>query len=234
MLLTWFHVTSRFVPFQSASFIAGWLLVWLVATPEIIVAADQSIWTRTVQSGPWSAASTWDGGKIPAAGARVHIRTGHAVTYDIKSDVPIRAVCVAGRLSFAADRDTQLNVGILKIEAGDEPTEEGFDCSMHFDEPSAKGERPALEVGTAQQPIAAGYTALIRLVAVEGQDKQSCPAIVCCAGRMDFHGAPLNRAWLKLGATSKIGEKSVTVEEAVTGWRLGDQIIITATKLGRD
>jgi hypothetical protein len=137
----------------------------------------------------------------------------------VKSDVPIRTVYIAGSLAFATDQDTQLNVGLLKIEAGDEPTDEGFDCSMHFDEPAAGTERPALEVGSAQRPIAAGHTALIRLVAVEGQDKQSCPAIVCCAGRMDFHGARLGRSWLKLGANSKIGDQTVTLEEAVSGWR---------------
>ena len=37
-------------------------------------------------------------------------------------------------------------------------------------------------------------------------DKQSCPAIVCCGGRMDFHGAPLSRTWVKLGATAKKGD----------------------------
>ena len=43
----------------------------------------------------------------------------------------------------------------------------------------------------ADNPIPAGRTALIRLAYVPGMDKESCPAIVCCGGRMDFHGAPL-------------------------------------------
>jgi hypothetical protein len=234
MLLTWFRETFRSVPSKPTMWIAGWLISCLLISPALTTAADQPTWIRTAQNGPWSATSTWESGKVPGAGARVHIRTGHAVVYDVKSDLPIRAVCIAGRLSFAADRNTQLNVGVLKIEAGDEPTEEGFDCTMHFDEPSTTTERPALEVGTVEQPIAAGHTALIRLAAAEGQDKQSCPAIICCAGRMDFHGAPLSRSWLKLGATSKIGDQAVTLEEAVTGWRVGDRVIVTATKLGRD
>jgi hypothetical protein len=40
---------------------------------------------RTAKSGPWSKAGTWEGGKAPAAGARVQIRTGHAVVYDVSS-----------------------------------------------------------------------------------------------------------------------------------------------------
>src|SRR5262249_90120 len=68
---------------------------------------------RWAGSGPWSAATTWEGGKVPGAGARVLIRTGHRVVYDVQSDVVIRAVNVAGTLSFAADRDTRLDVGLI-------------------------------------------------------------------------------------------------------------------------
>src|SRR6185503_12192884 len=56
-----------------------------------------------------------------------------------------------------------------------------------------------------------------------------CPAIVCCGGRMDFHGAPLNRTWLKLGAPAKKGDTVVALEEPVTGWRAGDRVILSAT-----
>ncbi len=59
------------------------------------------------------------------------------------------------------------------------------------------------EIGTPEQPIAAKHTAILRLHYVAGMDKQSCPAIVCCGGRMDFHGTAMNRTWLKLSATAK-------------------------------
>jgi G8 domain len=206
----------------------------MFALPNDGRTAQSSRWIRSAGSGPWSAATTWEGGVVPAAGGRVHVREGHVVTYDVKSDATIRAVYVAGTLSFATDKDTQLNVGVLKIEAGDRPSEEGFDCEAHLAEIDESKPRPALEVGTASRPIAAEHTALIRLVAVEGQDKQSCPAIVCCGGKMDFHGAPLSRAWVKLGATAKKGESTVTLSETVSGWRVGDRVIVTATHLGRD
>ena len=47
---------------------------------------------------------------------------------------------------------------------------------------------------------------------------------------MDFHGAPLSRTWVKLGATAKEGDNAVTLAEPVTGWRVGDRIIVTATQ----
>ena len=60
-------------------------------------------------------------------------------------------------------------------------------------------------------------------------DKQSCPAIVCCGGRMDFHGAPLSRSWVKLGAAAKKGDAVITLAEPVTGWKVDDRIIVTMT-----
>src|SRR6516165_9683152 len=86
---------------------------------------------RSAQDGPWSAAATWEGGKVPAAGARVQVRPGHAVTYDLKSDVVIRSIHVAGTLRFRPDLDTRLDVGLIKIQPGDDPSEEGFDCEFH-------------------------------------------------------------------------------------------------------
>jgi hypothetical protein len=196
---------------------------------------------RSARSGPWSAPDTWEGGKVPATGARVQVRAGHTVTYDLSSDRVIRSVHVAGTLTFARDRDTRLDVGLIKIQPGEDASEDGFNCDAHLGKPDPALARPALEVGTAEEPIPAGRTALIRLAAVDRLDRESCPAVVCCGGRMDLHGAPLRRTWVKLGATVNAGrvgkgpagsaprDAEVTLAESVTGWRVGDHIIVTTT-----
>ena len=189
--------------------------------------ADDGV-IRSAQSGPWSAATTWVGGKAPGAGAKVHVLAGHTVTYDVKSDDVIRAINVSGTLAFARDRDTLLNTGLIKLEVSDTYSEEGFDCE-HVPESDSGQPRATLEVGTPNDPIPAQHKAVIRLHYVDGLDKQSCPAIVCCAGRMDFHGAAMNRTWVKLGATSKKDSAEVTLAEEVTGWRVGDQVVVTST-----
>ena len=86
---------------------------------------------RSTASGVWSLPATWEGGKVPVAGTRVLIQRGHHVVYDVKSEHAIRAMRIAGTLSFAPDRDTRLDVGLLRIEDGDDVSEEGFDCSDH-------------------------------------------------------------------------------------------------------
>jgi hypothetical protein len=140
-------------------------------------------------------------------------------------------VTVAGVLTFARDRDTRLDVGLLRIQAAEDCAEEGFACDAHAGPPDPARPRAALEVGTPEEPIPAGRTAFVRLTYVDGLDKQSCPAIVCCGGRMDFHGAPLSRSWVRLGATARKGDRTVTLAESVRGWKAGDRVIVTMTGL---
>src|SRR5262249_8840129 len=115
-------------------------------------AADARL-TRSARSGPWSAGDTWEGGRVPGAGARVQVRAGHRVVYDVQSEAAIRSLHVAGTLTFAPDRDTRLDVGLIKIQPGDDASENGFDCDAHLGEPDPGRPRPALEVGTPDHPI---------------------------------------------------------------------------------
>jgi hypothetical protein len=157
------------------------------------------------------------------------VRAGHTVTYDLASDRVIRSIHVAGTLTFARDKDTRLTVGLIKVQPGEDASEDGFDCDTHLEKLDPRTPLPALEVGSAQEPIPAGHTATIRLAAVEGLSKESCPAVVCCGGRMDLHGTPLSRTWVKLGATAAAGDTRVRLAEPVKGWRVGDRVIVTTT-----
>ncbi|MCI0683070.1 MAG: hypothetical protein L0Y71_13295 [Gemmataceae bacterium] len=210
------------------------LAVALMTTPTALLSAQENPWLRSARSGPWSAPATWVGGKVPGPGALVHIRPNHAVVYDVESTAVLRAVNVGGTLTFARDRNTRLDVGLLRIAPGDAPSEEGFDCDAHSVDLPEDMPRPALEIGTPNDPIPAKFTALVRLTYIPGTNKESLPALVCCGGRLDLHGSPLNRTWIRLGATAKKGESVVTASEALTGWKAGDRVILTATKSDRN
>lgn len=178
----------------------------------------------------WSAPETWSGGHVPQAGESVQIRPGHTVLYDVDATAVIRAVHIGGVLEFRRDRSTRLECGLIKIQPGDDTSEEGFDCEMHAvpagpDQPAA-----ALIVGTRESPIPAEHQALIRLHHLPGMNPESCPAIVCCGGRMDFHGAPLGRTWVKLGATAGEGAQEIQLAELVEGWKPGDRVLIPSTE----
>src|ERR1043166_5449546 len=199
---------------------------------------------RSVRSGKWSDANTWLGKRAPHAGDNVQVRTGDVVTYDVNSDEAVRVLHVAGTLTFARDKSTRLNVGLLKVQPGYECSEDGFNCHEGGDvkEPlensqRRRGDGPSrawLEIGTRENPIPASVTATIRLTYFEGMDTNTLPALMNCSGRMDIHGAPMNRTWVKLGATAKAGESKVALTESVTGWKVGDRIIITVSKESED
>src|SRR4051794_36651135 len=75
--------------------------------------------TRTAKSGNWSDRATWEDGKAPKAGDIVQVRTGHRVIYDMNGDAALRMVHVAGTLSFSREKRTRMDVGLLKVQAGE-------------------------------------------------------------------------------------------------------------------
>ena len=190
---------------------------------------------RSVRSGAWSDPQTWQPAQVPAQGQRVLVSSNTRVIYDRESEAVIRLVQVAGELSFARDRNTALNVGLLKVQNSERCSENGFRCDLHAvteeGEPSALpgGVSAALEVGTFDEPIPARFTARIRLHHLEGMNKDDAPALSACSARMDLHGAPMSRTWVKLGANAKPNEATVTLAEPVTGWRVGDEVIVTGS-----
>ncbi|WP_435009092.1 G8 domain-containing protein [Tundrisphaera lichenicola] len=198
-----------------------------------VLAADPPL-VRSAKSGDWSVKETWDQGRVPKAGDRVVIRAGHHINYDVASEEVIRLVQIAGTLEFARDRDTRLEVGLITIRADEEPLEEGFDCHASMADPRGEAPRPSLLVGRPGSPIPAEFSALIRLHYLEGMDRLSCPAIVCCGGRMEFHGAPMGQTWLKLKKTAESGATSAYLDEWPEGWKQGDQVIVTGTHRQRD
>lgn len=198
-------------------------------------------------SGAWSSPKTWRGGKQPATGDRVLVREGHTVVYDVASEKVIRSIHISGTLTFANNRNTRLDVGLIRIAPGNRIVEAGFDCDHTPDAKklksiAGKGGQPgfsalcaccdnkaALLVGTPERPIDAKHTALIRLHYIAGMDRKSCPAIVCCGGRMDFHGAPLERTWMRLDATTRVDSKIVVTAHRPKGWSVGDRVILTGS-----
>jgi hypothetical protein len=191
---------------------------------------------ESVASGAWSAADTWRNKRRPAAGDRVKIARGHRVVYDVASDDVIRMIQILGTLTFARDRDTLLNVGIVKVQNNETCSESGFACD--FASATAAGEPtlapdgavPALEVGTLADPIPAKFTARIRLHYLEGMNRDDAPALACCSPRMDMHGAPLGRTWSDLDGDAAVGAKEVALVEDLAGWRVGDEVIVTASE----
>ncbi len=191
---------------------------------------------RSVADGAWSDPKTWQPARVPGEGDRVIVSRKTNVIYDAANEEVIRLIQVVGTLRFARDRDTLLNVAILKVQDSDTCSESGFACDFSevndAGEPGAArdGAMPLLEVGSLHEPIPAEHTARIRLHYLSGMEKNDAPALVCCSARMELHGAPMNRTWVKLGADVKPGDATVTLAEEIRGWGVGDEVIVTGSK----
>ncbi len=191
---------------------------------------------QSVKSGDWSDPKTWSLNRIPKAHDRVMITRGTFVRYDVKSSEKIRLLQVVGTLSFARDRNTELHVGILKVLNSDQCSESGFSCTFVSEEESDtdgnsnKTQLPSLLIGTPSQPIPAKYSAKIKLHYFEGMNKKDAPAIACCSARMEIHGSPLSRTWVKLGKNIEKGSRQVVLSEKVSGWKIGDTVLVTASE----
>lgn len=191
---------------------------------------------HSVGNGNWSDAKTWSPARVPKEGDRVLVSRGTRVVYDGVNQGVVRLVQVVGTLVFARDRNTELNVGVLKVQNSNACSETGFSCD--FAEANDAGEpqgpqagvMPTLEVGTLAEPLPRQFTARIRLHHIKDLDPKDGPALVCCSARMELHGAPLSRTWVKLGADALKDAKSVTLAEPVEGWQVGDEIIVTPSK----
>ena len=59
-------------------------------------------------------------GKAPGPGARVQVRAGHVVTYDIKTTDADPLDSCRRDTALRPRRDTRLDVGLIKIQAGDD------------------------------------------------------------------------------------------------------------------
>lgn len=191
---------------------------------------------RSTRDGNWSDPKTWAPARLPKTGDRVLVARGTTVTYDVADPAVIRLLQVVGTVRFSRDRNTELNVALLKVQNSDACSEAGFACDFGLVNDNGEpigpqdGSMPTLEVGTLADPIPATYTAKIRLHYLEGMNKDDAPALVCCSGRLELHGAPMSRTWVKLGAAAAPGDEEVTLAEPVTGWRVGDEVIVTGSK----
>jgi len=167
-----------------------------------------------VKSGSWFDPSTWANGQVPGDGAKVVIPDGVTVAYDGESSASILTVRVDGELDFATDRDTFLEVDTMVVTA-----------------------TGRLTIGTEGNPVAANVEAVIQ-IADNGPidvswDPQLLSRGVISMGSVEISGAE-KETFIKLAVDAMAGDKSMLLESAPDGWKVGDKVVLTGTHLGDD
>ncbi|MEL7044104.1 MAG: G8 domain-containing protein, partial [Pseudomonadota bacterium] len=168
-----------------------------------------------VNNGNWFSPSTWQNNNVPNdaapdAGARVFIPDGVSVTYNGTSDIALDTLQIDGDLSFASNVNSRLVVDTIVV------THTG-----------------KLYVGTAGSPIAPNRTVDIQFTSdtpLDPDDLQVIGRGLISMGTVEIHGA--NKTdWLAVdpGTEVSAGDTSLLLETAPSGWRVGDQLVISGT-----
>ncbi len=151
----------------------------------------------------WSDPAAWPEGKVPAAGDAVTIPRGTEVVLDTDAK-GLRSLTVDGKLTFANDRDLNLETEWIYLRGGE------------------------LEIGTEDKP----YTrkAVITLTdKFPGEDVNTMGdrGIMLMRGKLSLHGER-EHTWSKLSKTAEKGSTQIEVLDA-SGWRQGDEIVLAST-----
>lgn len=178
--------------------------------PRVCAAAT----VTSVGGGAWSNPTTWSAGRVPVAGDLVLVGRGMVVSYDLVGDIPIHCVDVEGTLRFRTDVDTRLTVGTLTVlETG------------------------RLEIGTTESPVAADVTA--ELVISDrpidlARDPEQLTGGLIGLGTVRIHGTPKDPAFVRVAEEPLAGRSTLVLEGAVSGWNVGDRLVIPDTRQLRE
>jgi hypothetical protein len=164
-----------------------------------------------IKDGSWFDPNTWANGKVPGDGAKVFIPEGVTVDYDGESAASIFTVRVDGKLDFATDVDTFMEVDTFVVA----PT-------------------GTLTIGTEGNPVDPNVKAVISF-ADNGPinvawDPMLLSRGLISHGTVDIHGAEKD-AFLKVAVDPMKGDTTLTLEAPPQGWQVGDKIVLTGTHL---
>lgn len=161
----------------------------------------------TIADGNWSDGSIWSTGRAPGEGDVVRI-SSH-VTYDTKSLAELDAIVidVGGNLDFNPNLHTQLVVGTLEVLHGG-----------------------TLTVGTDTKPITATAEIIFADQAIDTMfDPMQYGTGLVSMGNVSMHGLQ-KTDYVRLATELSAGQTTITLEEPVSGWKVGDKLFFADTR----
>lgn len=164
-----------------------------------------------VNDGDWSDPGTWATGRVPGSEAKVLIRDGVSVTYDMDSNVALKTVRVDGDLTWSTDQNTHMRVETIVTSHGSKIT-----------------------IGSADNPIPANIDALITFRDTPintQQDPGQLSHGLVTFGEVDIYGAT-KESHLTLDGDVNRGDRSIDVDGNLNNWEIGDTILLVGTGSG--
>ncbi len=155
---------------------------------------------RTVASGNWSNANIWEGGVLPADGAKAAVVTGHTVKFDLTTSPRFDTVSVqpGGVLTFADSKNTKMLVRNLQVLEGGE----------------IKIINPNVNIKTEVCIIDSPIT-----------DELKWSNGVIIHGKATMLGF-VKTPYIKLRVEALVGDTTLQLAAPAEGWQVGDNVFI--------
>ena len=161
-------------------------------------------------SGNWTESSTWQGGQLPPASADILIPMGKTLTVNSQITTKFESVQIEGTLRFATNANTELWVDTIR-----------------------SGHHGTLEIGTSANPIAPNVTARVvfaDLGAIDrAVDPQQLSRGAILHGPTTMYGAAKTHR-ITVATFPTAGATTLQLSSAPTGWRIGDELVITGSR----
>jgi G8 domain-containing protein len=164
----------------------------------------------SVASGAWSSPATWSTGAVPAAGARILVKAGTSVAYDVVSDAALTCMNVEGTLAFRTDANTRIKVGTVTVL-----------------------EQGRFEMGTPARPIAPNVTA--EFISADRPidtrlDPEQLGGGLVGLGTVTIAGSQKSPTFVRLASEPLEGQTTLELEDGVSGWNVGDKLVLPDTR----
>ena len=157
----------------------------------------------------WSSYATWGQLPPPTAGQIVHVPAGQRLLFDAAGHVDVVGFLIEGTIIFEDVRDYSITANWILVKGG------------------------TFQIGSATQPFQ--HNVQITLTG-QTQDVQiptyGNKVFAVRGGKVLIYGKP-KTTWTTLTTTANAEETQITVAD-VTGWNVGDKIVISSTDFEHD
>lgn len=170
--------------------------------PAIVAGAIR----RSVTNGSWHDADVWHG-EVPGATDTVVVST----SVMIRGNVEVANLCIlpGGELLFDPDHETSLRVDTIQVMP-----------------------RGRLTIGSASAPVAKPVKIIFRDGAIDlERDPGQYGRGLIVLGRIDVHGRPPGKAFVRLAREAHAGDRELLLSEAAPpGWEAGQRLFLPDTR----
>jgi hypothetical protein len=201
-----------------AASLAAPAIASLCGTPASMMAPPSPTPTHiAVASGNWDLTTTWSTGTVPGNDAVVKIPAGFEVRVRTQETARLRFIQVDGTLRFAIQNNTRLLVDTIVID--------------HFDPLTNDGR---FVIGDPVNTVYADKTAEIVFISWDGNpidlvaDPEELGRGLIAMGKVEVYGAPKTHM-TTVSANALKTATTVDVDTEPSGWRSGDDIVLTGS-----